>query len=261
MASTVDFNTIGFFNSILPLNQTNWASYFAPTIPDGVIEGIGNEMEVYANSSGMYVYVKTGECRVRSHRGVLASEATLDIAAADLAYARYDLVVARVTYGNPPTMVIAVKTGTPAANPLIPKPTQNAGDVWEIPLATINIAANAVTIAEGDVIDNRCVYILSGVSVHKFSGASFTARNNWESRSTSSFLNSLMIILPDTPSDIWQTSVVFTSGSSFSGVTFQRNGSTYTPKLQGVSLNVASKRYNLVIWWDGQYFWCSAGAA
>lgn len=261
MADHVSFDPFGFFNQRMPLNQTNWAAYFGPTIPDGVIEGIGDELEVYANSSGMVVYVKAGECRVRSHRGVLASEATLDITAADATYARKDLIVARVTYGTPSTMEITVKTGTPAASPETPSVTQNAGDVWEIPLAEVDIAANAVTIAETDVTDVRYVYTISGASVHRFSGSSFAARNNWEYRCSDTSLSSLQITLPDTPSDIWQCSVVFTSGSSFSGVTFQRNGSVYTPKLQGVSLNIVSKRYNLVIWWDGEYFWCSAGAA
>lgn len=62
MASSVNFDVIGFFNSVLPLNQTNWASYFHPSIPDGIIAGIDDEMEVFGNSSGMYVYLRCYEC-------------------------------------------------------------------------------------------------------------------------------------------------------------------------------------------------------
>lgn len=261
MASSVNFNTIGFFNSILPLNQTNWASYFGPIIPDGVIAGIDDEMQVFGNSSGMYVYVKTGECRVRSHRGVISAQATLDIDPADLSYDRKDLVVARVTYGNPSTMVIAVKTGNPTESPTVPTPTQTAGDIWEVPLAEVDVAANAVTIAAGDVKDRRFVYKPGGVGAIEFSGTSLTVENDWEYRMSSGTIASLAIALPSHPSDIWCCAISFSSGTSFSGITFTKGGSSYTPKVQGASLNLASRRYNLVLWWDGKYFWCNSQAA
>ena len=260
MPSSVDFNVIGFFNSILPLNQTNWASYFGPVIPDGVIAGIDDEMEVFGNSSGMYVYVKTGECRVRSHRGVISAQGTLDIAAADLTYDRIDLVVARVTYGDPSTMVIAVKTGNPAVTPTVPAVTQIAGDTWEIPLAEVYVAANVVTITAGNITDRRFVYKPGGVGAIAFSGTSLSVENDWEYRNNDA-ISSLVIALPDTPSDIWCCSVCFTSASSFSGVTFTKNGASYTPKVQGVSLSLSSVRYSLTIWWDGAYYWCNSEAA
>ena len=361
MASSVDFNTIGFFNSILPLNQTNWADYFAPAISDGIIAGINNEMQVFANSSGMYVYVKSGECRVRSHRGVLSAQATLDIAAADLSYDRKDLVVARVTYGNPSTMVVAVKTGTPSATPTVPAVTQTAGDVWEIPLAEVTVGSGVVTITANDVADRRFVYANEGASMITLDGVtSLNAENDRNYRITGT-LESLTIILPNHPSNSWKCSVVFfagstfpgvnfllqngttptictddnlamqsvgyhidiiwggayywviahtnqgtaikwftgtsvgtdshweyrnntaigsltvglpdipaqdfitvvafTSASSFSGVSFVRDGSAYYPKLQGVALSLASVRYNLTIFWDGAYFWCNSEAA
>lgn len=350
MASSVDFNTIGFFNSILPLNQTNWAAYFSPSIPDGIMAGIDNEMQVFANSSGMYVYVKTGECRVRSHRGVLSAQATLDIAPADLTYDRKDLVVARVTYGNPSTMIVAVKTGNPAPTPTVLTPTQNAGDVWEIPLAEVFVGHGVVTITAGNVTDRRFVYRNGGMAPETFSGTSVTVENQRSYRNSSS-INSLAINLPANPSDIWECSVDFVASSSFSGITFPSrtvyydgdlklqncryhldivwNGSAYfaicsttgkpvksfsgtsltvedhrehrnataiaslaitlpsspsadfisvvcftsgssfsgvtfggkTVKTQGASLSATSVRYNLVIYWDGSYWWCNAEAA
>lgn len=260
MAASVNFNTIGFFNSILPLNQTNWAAYFGPSIPDGVIAGIDDEMQVYGNSSGMYVYVKTGECRVRSHRGVISALGTLDIAAADLSYPRKDLVVARVTYGNPSTMEITVKTGTPATSPTVPGITQNAGDVWEIPLAEVYVAAGVVTITAGNVTDRRFVYKPGGVGAISFSGTSLSVENDWEYRNNTA-IGSLQITLPNNPSDIWCSSVCFTSASSFSGISFQKNGAAYNPKIQGVALTLASVRYNLTLFWDGAYYWCNAEAA
>lgn len=260
MPSSIDFNTIGFFNGVLPLNQTNWASYFSPSIPDGVLAGIADEMEVYGNSSGMVVYVKTGECRVRSHRGLLSTAATLDIASADVTYDRIDLVVARVTYGNPSTMEIAVKTGVPEASPSVPALTQIAGDTWEIPLAEVTVGTGVVTITAGNVKDRRYVYQPGGVGAIGFSGTSLSVANGWEYRQSSA-ISSLVITLPNNPSDIWCCSVCFTSGSSFSGVSFTKGGSSYTPKVQGVTLSLSSVRYNLTIFWDGSYYWCNAEAA
>ena len=260
MPSSVNFNTIGFFNSILPLNQTNWAAYFAPTISDGVLAGIDNEMEVYGNSSGMYVYVKTGECRVRSHRGVISALATLEIEAADLTYPRIDLVVARVTYGNPSTMVLTVKTGTPAGSPSVPDVTKNAGDVWEIPLAEVYVAAGAVTITAGNVTDRRYVYKTGNDSVTYFSGTSVSCSNDIEYRNGTA-IDSLTINLPGSPNDTFITGVNFTSSGSFSDVSFTKGGSAYSGiRIIGDALTSASKRYNLVIWWDSGFnqYWCAS---
>lgn len=258
MASSVSFSTIGFFNNQWPLTQVNWASYFSPMIPDGVIAGIDDELEVYASSSGMYVYVKPGECRARSHRGALDEITALDIAAADASHPRIDLVVARVTYGSPSAMTIAVKTGTPAATPSCPTVTQTAGSVWEIPLAEVYVAANAATIAAADVTDRRYVYHSSGSAATSFSGTSLTVANDWEYRNDTE-IGSLAIELPASPSNVFICGVCFTASSSFTGVTFTQGGNAYTVKTTD-GLNFKSVRYNMVIWWDGSYFWCSARA-
>ena len=48
MAGEVDFSVYGPFNNVMPMNQINWASYFAPNIPDGVIAGIGSNNTAHA---------------------------------------------------------------------------------------------------------------------------------------------------------------------------------------------------------------------
>lgn len=256
MSNSVNFNTAGFFNSVLPLNQTNWAAYFAPSIPDGVIAKIDNEMEVYGNSSGMYVYVKSGECRVRSHRGALNAPGTLDIEQADLTYDRIDLVVARVTYGNPSEMVITVKTGIPGQSPSCPSPTKNAGDVWEIPLAEVFVGAGVVTINAEDVTDRRFVYMSESMAPVTFSGASVTVENQRHYRNETA-INSLTINLPASPSDVWKCSVDFNAGSSFSGITFNK-GASATTILTDDDLKLQNTRYHLEIIWMGSNFWVIA---
>ena len=260
MPATASFTTVGFFNTIWPLNQTNWASYYTPAIPDGVMLGIGNEMEVTANGSGMQVYVGTGECRVRSHRGSLSAQATLAIDTANSTNPRWDLVVARVTYGTTSTMVLAVKTGTPAASPSVPTPTRTAGSVWEIPLAQVYVAAGAHSISSGNVRDRRFVYRAQMDSATAFSSTSVTLKNERIFRNSSA-VSSMTINVPAYVNETFIAEVDFTSGSSFSGVVFKQAGSTITPKLGGDSLTMANKRYNIIVWWDGSYWWAAALAA
>lgn len=256
MANSVAFDPSGFFNNKWALNQTNWAAYFSPSIPDGVMAGIGDEMLVYGNSSGMNVRVKTGECRVRSHRGVISSEAILDIESSDATYNRYDLVVARVTYGNPSTMEVAVKTGTASASPEIPTATQTAGDIWEMPLAVVTVTHGAVTITAGNVTDKRFVYANDGMSPVTFSGTSLSVEN-YRSYRNDTAINSLTIALPNSPSDIWKCSVDFNAGSSFSGVSFTKGGSPYTV-LSDTFIGAINTRYHLDIFWAGSYYWVIA---
>lgn len=259
MPTSIAFNPFGFFNGQMPLNQTNWAAYFSPTIPDGVIAGIGDEMEVYGNSTGMTVYVKTGECRVRSHRGVLSTVSSLDIEAADATYDRYDLVVARVTYESPSTMEVTVKTGTANATPEIPEVTQTAGDVWEIPLAVVTVGAGVQTIADTDVTDKRFVYANEGMAPITFSGETLSVENYRYYRNETQ-ISGLEITLPDSPSDIWKCSVDFYASSSFSGVTFVKGGETPTI-LTDDDLALQSTRYHLDILWMGAYYWIIAHTA
>jgi len=156
-----EFDEYGFFNGVMKLDQINWPKFIAPHIPDCVIDGIDDELLVYADSTGMNVKVKKGECRVRGHRAALTdTEQSLTIAAADATNPRYDLIVARVTYDDAPSSKIelAVLTGMPAANPIVPAITQTAGSVWEMALASVLVDAGAVTIAANKVTDMRRLY-------------------------------------------------------------------------------------------------------
>lgn len=260
MTASLDFSNYGFFDRHEPLTQVNWASYFAPVVPDGVIAGIDDELLVDANSTGMKVRIHAGECRVRSHRGALASLGEVDIPQAS-SNPRIDLVVVRVTYGSPSTMVITSIKGTPAANPVCPTVTQTAGDVWEIPLAEVLVPKNAVTISADNVTDRRYIYQMSGTAAAGFSGETLTVANDWEYRSQDAALDSLTITLPAAnPSGIWMCSVNFTASAEFTGVEFTRGGEDYDIKTTD-SLVYQNTRYNLVLWWDGAYFWCGSKAA
>lgn len=255
----------GFFNGIYGIEQSNWANFWRGIIPDGIVAGQDDELEVYTASAGegMQVRVKTGQALVDNHRAWVTSEKVLTISAADSTNPRIDLIVLRATYGNrgQSRITIATKEGTPAASPEAPELTQTTGGTYEVVLAQIAVSAGTTNILPENITDLRFIYHLSGVAATSFSGNALTVQNDWEYRCSDTSLSSLAITLPDNPSDIWQCSVVFSSGSSFSGISFLRNGTTYTPKLQGVSTNLVSQRYNLLIFWDGAYFWVNVEAA
>ena len=89
-----------------------------------------------------------------------------------------------------------------------------------------------------------------------FSGTALTVENYRYYRNETA-INSLQITLPNSPSDIWKCSVDFYAGSSFSGVTFVKGGSTPTI-LTDDDLALQSTRYHLDIIWMGTYYWVIA---
>ena len=96
--------------------------------------------------------------------------------------------------------------------------------------------------------------------VTTFTSSPLTLQDKFEHRRTAA-MSALEIILPANPSDLFYATVSVNASSSFTGFTFKRNGSTYNIKLIGHALDKKSVRYNLAIWWDGSYFWCSSKAA
>lgn len=113
----------------------------------------GTELKVTANSSGMSVKVAAGFAIVRGHAYVSDAEETLTISAS-ATNPRRDLVVLRLDPSSN-SVTLAVKAGTPAASPTDPALTQTENDVFEVPLARVEVPANAVTITSSNVTDRR----------------------------------------------------------------------------------------------------------
>ena len=158
----VNFSEFGFFDGVTKVNQINWPKYLDSYVTDGVVKGYGNDLQVYGNSSGMKVLIKTGKVFVHTHFGILSNEVELGIPAADPTYGRKDLVVARAVYASAPNsiMVLDVKTGAPSSNPVPPTLTKTAGVTWEVPLAIVSVAAGASTISSGAVTDARVYSVI-----------------------------------------------------------------------------------------------------
>ncbi len=158
----INFSEFGFFDGVTKVDQINWPKYLDSYVTDGVVKGYGNDLQVYGNSSGMKVLIKTGKVFVHTHFGILSNEIELGIPVADPAYGRKDLVVARAVYASAPNsvLVLDVKTGVPSSNPVPPTLTKTAGVTWEVPLAIVSVAAGASTIAAGNVTDARIYSVI-----------------------------------------------------------------------------------------------------
>ena len=277
MASSVDTDLYGFFNGILGIEHTNWANFWKNIIPDGVVsngalssETADGELEVYAQSDGMKVHVKTGSAIVAGHRCWVNSEKELTIAANTTGSVRRDGFFVRVTYGNDgeSKMTLVVKTGNYT-------PTRNIGTTVELLLARIDVPDGATTIRSQDVADRRYVfrlmaddYSVDEIATSSSGGdllGSVYLREDRIHRHTSDQLKSLDVHLPSSPRKNFISEVDFMTASNFTGVTFYRrqaDGSDIAvyPRLIGDTLNMPNKLYNVVIWWDQVHFWAAAKA-
>lgn len=119
----------------------------------GVIRGVDSALAVFGDSSGMQVKIPTGQVWANGHWGAVTSTKTLPLVVANATQARKDLIVARADFVNN-RVELDVVTGTPSGSPNLPSATQNSS-IYEIPLAEVQVAAAASSIASGNVVDKR----------------------------------------------------------------------------------------------------------
>lgn len=135
------------------VTEDNWRKMARFWLGTGPIAAEDNEMQVYADSTGMQVKVKTGKAFVRGHYGENTAEKTLAVTAAHATLGRIDLVVLRADFVNN-RVEVDVIAGTAAASPAAPVVTQSTS-IWEVALATVTVDAAVTTIAAGKVTDAR----------------------------------------------------------------------------------------------------------
>jgi hypothetical protein len=119
----------------------------------GVLKGAGLDGEVFADSSGMQVKVRTGEFWVRGHWAEVTATKTLTVTAAHATLSRIDRVVVRADFSND-IIELDVVAGTAASSPVAPAVTQNSS-IWEVSLATVSIPAADTSIGSNQVTDAR----------------------------------------------------------------------------------------------------------
>jgi hypothetical protein len=119
----------------------------------GVLKGAGLDAEVFGDSSGMQVKVRTGEFWLRGHWAEVTSTKTVPLSAAHGTLARIDRVVVRVDFSDN-EIELDVVAGTAASSPTAPAVTQNSS-IWEVSLATVSVPAGDTSIGSNQVTDAR----------------------------------------------------------------------------------------------------------
>jgi len=132
-------------------------SMWARNLGEGVINGKLLELEPFGDGSGMNVKVKSGQALVRGHFYDSTVQETLSIAAADPSLPRKDAVVLRLD-PTANSILLTVITGTPNASPSLPPLIQTDGAVFDLLIGEVNVAAGAVVINSGNVVDRRTMF-------------------------------------------------------------------------------------------------------
>lgn len=155
--AAVDFDTYAPFDAGAGANvmEATWRKMMKHMTRgrSGVLKGEGLNCEVFADSSGLQVKVRTGEVFIRGHWGEVTSTKTLAIPTAHATLSRVDRVIARVDFsGN--TIALDVLQGTAASSPVAPAVTQDSSQ-WEVSLGTVSVPAADTSIGSNQVTDAR----------------------------------------------------------------------------------------------------------
>lgn len=135
------------------VTELQWRNMMRYVLSTGIIRGALNQHEVFADSTGMQVKVRTGHCWIQGHYGEQTAEKTLAIAAAHATLPRKDRVVLRGDFVDN-VIELDVLTGTAASSPVAPLLTQSSS-VWEISLAIVDVPATDTSIGSTQVVNDR----------------------------------------------------------------------------------------------------------
>lgn len=127
---------------------SKWARHFNSGVDD---VPTGTALEVSAGT-GLAVDVEAGEAMVRGHYYTSDATESLALATADATNDRIDTVVLRLD-PTANSIVLAVKTGTPAGSPVAPTLVQTDAGIFEQPLADVLVPATAGV--PGTITDRR----------------------------------------------------------------------------------------------------------
>jgi hypothetical protein len=152
-----------------------WSKTARNWLATGVIKAYLNEFQVYADSTGMQVKVKSGAANVLGIYFDSDAEEILAIAAANADNPRIDRIIVRLDLPAD-NIDLAVLQGTPAASPTAPALTQN-NTRWEISLAQVYVGANVSTIAAVNVTDERIYAKSTPYLFRTISGINYGATN------------------------------------------------------------------------------------
>ena len=181
-------------------------------IPKGEVAdlSITNELDVYADNSGMNVKVQSGIIYIQGFIGRNNSTKTINLASSDPTHPRIDVIVARLDRsGADGVIVFDVLTGTPGASPAATELTQTS-TVWEEELGRVLVAAASTTTPANSVTITRRTSQSDGKSPIEASGAvSASAGDKYIS------IGNLVVTLPEGASVGDSITVANTAGNSW----------------------------------------------
>lgn len=135
------------------VREAEWTEMAQHWLPTGVISSMLNELQVYADSTGMQVKVKTGMAWLKGHYFISDAEEVMAISTADATNPRIDRIIVKLDW-NANAITLTKLQGTPAASPVAPALTQNTSR-WEISLAQVRVNAGVTTIAATNITNER----------------------------------------------------------------------------------------------------------
>lgn len=135
------------------IQENQWSKMAQHWLSTGIIRAYLNELQVYADSTGMQVKAKSGQAWIKGHFYESDAEEVLAISTADASNPRIDRIIIRLDWTEN-TIGLAVLQGIAATSPTVPAVTQNTSR-WEIPSAQVRVNAGALTIAAADITDER----------------------------------------------------------------------------------------------------------
>lgn len=109
---------------------------------------------VTTDGSGLDAQVAAGYAILRGHAVQNDGPITATFEAADTSFARLDRVVLRLDPVLDGITLVVIK-GTPGSVPVAPPITRTNTGVWDLPLATVRVNANALNVFPDDIADNR----------------------------------------------------------------------------------------------------------
>lgn len=138
--------TVIYTGFIEELQKREWA----------LVNSLGNlgqtGLAVTAVAGDRTVSVATGMTAAAGVLSEVTAAHSLQATANGSGFTRYDLVIWRLEWGAVNTATLAVKAGTPSASPVAPTLTQDAGVLWEHPLALLDVGSGQGAFLAGDVI-------------------------------------------------------------------------------------------------------------
>lgn len=181
--------TYGFFDSIngdRTYNADQISDYFLKLISNGVFATPADAMQVQA-ASGLTVNVSAGWGFINCKWINNDNNYNIQLDAADATFDRIDRIVMKLDRSSEHRYItLEAKKGTPASTPVPPELTR-VGDIYELSLAQVAVAANATTITQAEITDERpdtsvCGFVTGLIDQIDTTGlfAQFTAAfNGW----------------------------------------------------------------------------------